>query len=276
MLPKVMALFFPGGKPGTVWLALRSTTHPCRLGRARKAARRRGRRLEGRPWGNGLEAVTGAKPRNGSGDTESGDQSSSGDERSACGDAHATFGRCGSRWSDRAPRGGMPRRASPLRRPGRSRRPEADRGPRPAVICSLRACLPVRRCSDPRDAPSPLERVSSEKVRTAVRIFSGTTRRACPVRRIIGVSAGWENGAGPGGATGGPAARAAGAGGPGRLAGRCGNAGSRRGAGEGRSQLGRTGPIITSAPRGRARHLAPPCRRWWRSSRGRGSPDRRR
>jgi hypothetical protein len=51
-------------------------------------------------------------------------------------------------------------------------RPSTDRGSRPAVSCFSRACLLARRLIDPCIAPSPLERVSSEKVRPLVPDFS--------------------------------------------------------------------------------------------------------
>ena len=116
-----------------------------------------------------------------------------------------------------------------------------DRGPRPAVSCFSRACLLARRSSDPCGAPSPVERVSSEKVRPLVPNFSREPRFSGRNMSISGDFVVW------------------------RLAGICGpssrNAVSRRGAGRHRAGSDWPKRLITSAPRGRATAPAPPCSR---------------
>jgi hypothetical protein len=120
-------------------------------------------------------------------------------------------------------------------------RPCTDRESRPAVSCFSRACLLARRWSDPCVAPSPLERVSSEKVRPPVPNFSGEPCFSGPNTSFSGVFVVW-------GFSGicGPPSR---------------NAGSRRGAGRHRTGSDRPEPLITTAPRGRATRPAPPCSR---------------
>jgi hypothetical protein len=70
-------------------------------------------------------------------------------------------------------------------------RPNTGRGSRPAVSCFSRACLLARRWSDPCVAPSPLERLSSEKVRPLVPNFSREPRFSCRNMSISGIFVVW-------------------------------------------------------------------------------------
>lgn len=116
-----------------------------------------------------------------------------------------------------------------------------DRGWRPAVSCFSRACLLARRLIDPCVAPSPLERVSSEKVRMLVPEFSREPRFPGRNPSISGVFAVWA------------------------VLGICvppsRNADSRRGAGRHRTGSDRPKRLITTALRDRATRPARPCSR---------------
>lgn len=202
------------------------------------------------------------------------------------GETEERFRRCGTRRQERAwarirawgdphrddgccPRSSI--RFRPIRTSGRSepdvgpvvsQRPEADRGVRPVVSCSSRACLPGRPCSCLRDAPSPLERVSSEKVRNPVWIFSGGRSFRGSDRVVDVIFAGW--GMGDGGDRQRFGSSPCGVVGQGRWGEGpvpTGNAGSRRGAGGHRTAEVPPRCAITTAPRDPARHLARPFRR---------------
>lgn len=116
-----------------------------------------------------------------------------------------------------------------------------DRRSRPAVSCFSRACLLARRIADPCVAPSPLERVSSEKVRPGVPDFSDMPPFSRWNRLFWAVFIGWGISV--------------------DCVPRSRNAGSRRGAGRHRTGSDRLGRDITTALRDRATLPARPCRR---------------